>query len=137
MNSEEQRLDDWWMSTFLGLVNKSDFEKLIEECFTDNAIVMPPNSNSIVGKPAVLAWFKELFEPLKGLKLNIERDSVDCTVINDYAIHIEEGRFVALSGDGEMRLFEMPRKYMHIFHRESGAWKLDKYIWNEGVKEVA
>ena len=101
----------------------------IAALYTDDATLMPPNSEMINGKSGIEAFWKG------GLEMGI-RDAVLTTVevlgmgdlaceIGQYKLKIQPGGQAALEDNG---------KYIVIWKRQAdGSWKLHVDIWNTSM----
>ena len=54
-------------------------------------------------------------------------------MLASYLEFYEEATMVLTPVAGDQAPFELPRKYMHIFKREDGHWKLHRYIFNNDI----
>ena len=108
-------------------------EKAIAALYTKDAIVLPPDAEMIVGsKTGIEALWKESFaQGVKSFKL----ESVNVERSGDTAV--ETGRYtgkVAPEGKPEATL---AGKYVVVWKKEGGTWKLHRDIWNSDPAPAA
>ena len=97
----------------------------IAALYTEEAKVLPPNGPTIVGREAILNFYQGAIDAcdcndfqLTTLEVGVARDLA--YEIGEYAtIHPVEGETIRRQG-----------KYVYIWKRENGEWKLDVDIFN-------
>jgi ketosteroid isomerase-like protein len=94
--------------------------------YTDDARSLPPNSDTIHEKQAIVEYWKAAMEMgIKGLK--IETKEVESQ--NDTAYEIGE---TTLTGERGKIIDKL--KYMVIWKYQNGQWKIHREIWNSSMK---
>ena len=109
-----------WMELF----NKGDFAG-IAELYTGDAIAFPPGSAMVRGKAAIGAMWKGLAEQAgnpKVVTLEVKR-------LGPGAAR-EVGTFSLTTKGSSPK--EISGKYLVVWERVRGQWKLAADIWNEG-----
>jgi len=93
--------------------------------FTDEAVVMPPNGEKVLGRPAIEKLFQMLFAA--GIK-DITLTAQEVEAHGDTATEV--GVYSVKDGTGK----EIDRgKYVVIWKRVQGQWKLHRDIWNSNL----
>jgi uncharacterized protein (TIGR02246 family) len=97
----------------------------IASLYTDDAEVLPPNSEMGVGKPAIQAlWRNVMSSGIKGVKMEIAE-------VEQHAdTAIEVSRYQLL-GEGDKILDR--GKYLVVWKHDHGEWKLYRDIFNSSV----
>lgn len=94
---------------------------------TDDAVIMPPGENIVVGIDAARAWAADFFENFTFTVLDYT-DS-DIVVLGDTAIETYAGNATMTPKDGEA--ISATYKGVHIYARQAdGSWKMSQDIWN-------
>lgn len=94
---------------------------------TDDAVIMPPGENIVVGIDAARAWAGEFFENWTFTVLDYT-DS-DIVVLGDTAIETYAGSATMTPSEGET--VSATYKGVHIYARQAdGSWKMSQDIWN-------
>ena len=97
------------------------------ELYTEDGQLMPPNVDFVTGKPGIQeVWQSVMDMGVKEAKLEIVEleDHGDTAIeIGKYTMFVE-GWQVADSG-----------KYIVIWKKEAGQWKLHRDIWNSSVAQ--
>ena len=93
--------------------------------FTEDATVMPPNSEPVKGRPAIEKLFQAMIAAgIKGVALTaqeVEAHGDTATEVGVYSVKDSTGK-------------EMDRgKYMTVWKRAQGQWKLHRDIWNSSM----
>jgi uncharacterized protein (TIGR02246 family) len=106
---------------FMVAFNSGDAE-LLAESYTDAGKLLPPNGDEVVGKEAIQDFWQGSMD--MGLS-KAELVTVEATGYGNTAI--EEGRYTLfVEGDVEVD----HGKYIVIWQKEMGQWKLHRDIWN-------
>ena len=110
---------------FMQAASKQD-PTAIAALYTKDAIVLPPDAEMIVGsKTGIEALFKEQFAA--GVKrftletINVERSGDMAT---------ETGRFTVVVSPKEGPEAKVIGKYVVVWKKDGGIWKLHRDIWN-------
>jgi len=109
-----------WMELF----NKGDFDG-IAQLYTIDAIAFPPGSPMVKGRAAIGAMWKGLAEHVSNPKvttLNVKRLSPRAAR--------EIGTFSLMTKDPTPK--EISGKYLVVWEKVRGDWKLASDIWNDG-----
>jgi uncharacterized protein (TIGR02246 family) len=109
-----------WMELF----NKGDFDG-IAQLYTIDAIAFPPGSPMVKGRAAIGAMWKGLAEHVSNPKittLNVKRLSPRAAR--------EIGTFSLMTKDPTPK--EISGKYLVVWEKVRGDWKLAGDIWNDG-----
>ncbi|AZZ92675.1 YybH family protein [Hahella sp. KA22] len=97
----------------------------IAACYTDNAQLMPPHADFVEGQPAIQGAFQAFMDMgVKEMKL----ETLEVEGYGDAASEV--GKF-ALEGEGGQVLDQ--GKYVVIWKKEAGKWKLHRDIFNSSV----
>ena len=92
--------------------------------YTSDAIVMPPNSQPVKGNDIVKFWGSMVRMGVKDLKLNIT------DISGDGDVYAETGT-LELFGANNKSLDK--GKYVVVWKKENGNWKMYRDIWNSNL----
>ena len=106
------------------LFNKGDFDG-IAQLYTIDAVVFPPGSAIVRGRPAIGAMWKGMAEQVANPKLT----TLDVKRLSPSSAR-EVGTF-SLTTKGPSPK-ELSGKYLVLWQRVQGDWKLAADIWNDG-----
>ena len=112
-----------WVDAF----NQGDAAALAA-LYTEEAKLLPPNSQMIVGREGIQAFFQGSFDAgeadvqLTVIELSVSGDIAHVVGKYTFTMQPEEGE--AISDNG---------KYVEIWKRENGSWKMDVDIWNTNL----
>jgi uncharacterized protein (TIGR02246 family) len=101
----------------------------IASLYTEDAEVLPPNSDFVRGKPAIAGLFQALFD--MGIRM-IELHTGEVEQHGDAAFEISTATL--RGGSGEVL---DNAKYIVIWNREGGIWKLHRDIFNSSTPAQA
>jgi uncharacterized protein (TIGR02246 family) len=106
---------------FVALFTKGDAASLAA-LYTQDAQVLPPNSDVVSGRPAIQKFWQGVMDSgVKGAKLT----TAELTPSGNAAYEV--GRYELSGADGKT----LDRgKYVVIWKRDGGQWKLHRDIWN-------
>ena len=96
--------------------------------YTEEANLLPPNSPMIVDTEGIQAVFQGFFDAgggdLQGTVIDLHVNGDMAHMVGNYTLTIqpEEGDAITDSG-----------KYVEIWKRENGRWKIDVGIWNSSL----
>jgi uncharacterized protein (TIGR02246 family) len=90
--------------------------------YTENGQLLPPNGDFVTGRQAIEGFWQALFD--MGIK-EVKLESVEVEGHGETAIEV--GKFT-LKGEGGQELDA--GKYIVIWKREDGQWKLHRDIFN-------
>ena len=97
----------------------------IAELYTDDARLLPPHADMIVGKQGIKAFWAMVID------MGIDSVTLETEMLEEFGdTAIEGGRFRLFSADGETLDHG---KFMVIWKEESGICKLYQDIWNSSV----
>ncbi len=108
--------------TFSQASNKGDFATL-SGMYTQDATLMPPQADTVRGRDAIQTFWKAAGEQVGDIKLT----TVDVKPLGTDAAR-EIGTFT-LKTRGQQQQ-EVVGKYVVIWQKEDGDWKLATDIWN-------
>ena len=94
----------------------------VGELYTDNAVLMAPNSDVVSGREGIVAALQSFMD--MGIS-SIKLETVELEEHGDTAI--EEGRYTLGTADGQTADVG---KYIVIWKNDDGTWKLHKDIFN-------
>ncbi len=123
-NTEEARAgiettNQQWMAAF----SKGDAAG-VAACYTEDAQLLPPNSEIVSGREAVQANYQETMNA----GLNVRLESVELESHGDTAYEV--GRAITTGEDGQT-IDES--KYIVIWKKVGDAWKLHRDIFNSNL----
>ena len=96
--------------------------------YATDAIIFPPNSEMVQGREAISAFWKSLMDA--GMTAKIEPAETE----SDGNLGVDTGKFRILGSDGK----EIDHgKYVVVWKKENGAWKIYRDIWNTSVPAPA
>jgi uncharacterized protein (TIGR02246 family) len=94
----------------------------VAACYTADAQIMPPNSDVITGTDAIAGfWGTVMAAGIAGARL----ETMEVEAQGDVATEV--GRYALSGADGGSI---DAGKYLVVWHRDGGAWKLHRDIWN-------
>jgi uncharacterized protein (TIGR02246 family) len=93
--------------------------------YTKNGMLLPPGSEPVIGPDAIVGMWQAVMN--LGAK-NTKLETVEVEQLEDTAI--ERGQFL-LNGEGGQLIDR--GKYMVIWKRVDGQWKLHQDIWNTSI----
>jgi ketosteroid isomerase-like protein len=106
---------------FMAAVKRGDTTAL-SNMYTTNAKALPPNSGAVSGRADIGAlWGSAIASGVGGLELK----STEVETHGDTAIEVGTVQILDKSGASIGR-----GKYLVVWKRENGAWKLHRDIWN-------
>ena len=92
--------------------------------YSSDAIVMPSNSEPVIGKDILSFWGGALRMGVKDLKLDIT------DISGDGDIYVETGNLELFGADNKL----LDRgKYIVVWKKENGNWKMYRDIWNSNL----
>lgn len=101
--------------------------KGMADLYTREGMVLPPNSESVQGHEQVQNFWKSVMD--MGIKA-IRLESQELELCNDTAIEMGQALLYA---EGDMEVDRS--KYIVIWKRENGAWKLHRDIFNSNQQQ--
>jgi uncharacterized protein (TIGR02246 family) len=94
----------------------------IAECYTADGQLLPTQSDPVVGKEAIQAFWQGVMD--MGLK-EVHLETVEVEDHGDTAIEV--GRYTLRAEGGQLA---DSGKYVVIWKNQEGLWKLHRDIWN-------
>jgi len=115
---EMQKMADEFITAF----NKSDTATVVN-FYQDQAVVFPPGGDMVKGKQAIQSFWTE---QAKGIQIaNVK--VTDVRSLGPNAAREEGYATVKTKGDNPQ---EMLAKYVLVWEKVGGIWKIDSDIWN-------
>ena len=94
----------------------------VGELYTENAVLMPPNSYAVSGREGIVAVLQSFMD------MGIASIKLETAEVEEHGgTAIEEGRYTLGTADGETADVG---KYIVIWKNQDGTWKLHKDIFN-------
>jgi uncharacterized protein (TIGR02246 family) len=93
----------------------------VASCYTSDAQLLPANSEPVSGTSAIASFWRGVM----GMGIaQVKLDTVEVESQGDLAVEV--GRYTLAGADGGAL---DNGKYVVVWHRERGAWKLHRDIW--------
>ena len=114
------------LSSYETALNASD-TKAVMPLYTDDAVLMPQATPTVVGSKAVEQFYIGTF---KAVKINLKFQIAEVQVVSN------EWAFLRTNSTGSMKVVatgtESPAQTQELFvlHKESGQWKLARYSFS-------
>jgi uncharacterized protein (TIGR02246 family) len=115
---EMQKLADEWQAAF----NKGD-AATVANFYKDDAVVFPPGGDMVKGKQAIQSFWGETAKGIQIANLKV----TDVRSLGPNAAREQGYATIKTKGDNPQ---EMLGKYVVIWEKVDGKWKLDSDIWN-------
>ena len=109
---------------WIELFNKGDFTG-VASLYTDNALAFPPGAPMVRGKAAIGAMWKAMAEQVNDPKLT----TLEVKRLGTSAA-LEIGTFSLKTKEPTPK--ELTGKYVVVWEKVRGRWKLAADIWNDG-----
>jgi uncharacterized protein (TIGR02246 family) len=107
-------------ANFMAVFRASD-AAAVADCYTSDAQLLPANSEPVSGKSAIESFWRSVM----GMGIaSVKLDTVELESQGDLAVEV--GRYVLAGADGGAL---DNGKYVVVWHREAGTWKLYRDIW--------
>jgi len=101
----------------------------IDDMFTLDAKCLPPGSDPVVGRAAIA---KLTAEYIAGGVAEFREETTD--FYGNEELLIDQGKYVMVYGKEHTR---ETGKYVNIWRKEEGVWKIYSNIWNTNAPELA
>ena len=108
---------------FVALFAAGDATAFVEGMYTEDAVVMPPNSPAVTGKDNLIGMWGSMMEA--GIMPKVMTN----TALAHGKTAIEDGTVEIYSGDTKVD----EAKYIVIWKKEGKTWKMHKDIWNSSM----
>lgn len=93
----------------------------VTDCYTNDAQLLPANSEPVSGRAAIESfWRNAMGRGIGSMKL----ETVEVEGQGDLAVEV--GRYTLAGADGGVL---DNGKYVVVWHRDAGTWKLHRDIW--------
>jgi uncharacterized protein (TIGR02246 family) len=109
---------------FVAAFNKGDAAG-VAQLYTEQATVMPPGAPLAKGRPAIQAFWQGAMQ--NGVK-NVSLKAVQVDQFGPAAREI--GTFSLDAPNAQKQMAHVEGKYVVLWRRSAGSWKLDTDIWN-------
>jgi uncharacterized protein (TIGR02246 family) len=97
----------------------------VAACYTENAKILPPGAPMMSGREAI----QSVWQGAMGMGVkNIRLETVELEENGDTAVEIGNGILTIQPNGGDE--FTDNVKYVVVWKKEDGAWRLDTDIWN-------
>lgn len=93
----------------------------VADCYTKDAQLLPANSEPVSGTRAIANFWRTVMSA--GIA-SVKLDTVELESQGDLAVEV--GRYVLAGADGGALDHG---KYVVVWHRDTGTWKLHRDIW--------
>lgn len=93
----------------------------VAACYTRDAQLLPANSDAVAGTAAITAFWRDIIAA--GIA-DVRLETIDVESQGDLAV--EQGRYALTGADGGP---VDEGKYLVLWHRDGGEWKLHRDIW--------
>ena len=104
------------------VIGRRDFGAL-ERVYTRNARLLPPGAPTVTGRDAVADFWRGAVAAMNVQSLRLHTLSLD--VFGDQAQEVGRAELAVDGGGAPMAL-----KYVVLWKREDGGWRMDVDIWN-------
>jgi uncharacterized protein (TIGR02246 family) len=91
--------------------------------YQDEAVVFPPGGDMVKGKQAIQSFWTETAKGIQIANVKV----TDVRSLGPNAAREEGYATVKTKGDNPQ---EMLAKYVLVWEKVGGIWKIDSYIWN-------
>jgi uncharacterized protein (TIGR02246 family) len=115
---EMQKMADEFAAAF----NKGDIATVANQ-YKDDAVVFPPGGDMVKGKQAIQSFWTEAAKGIQIANFKV----TDVRSLGPDAAREQGYAFIKTKGDKPQ---EMVGKYVVIWEKVGGKWKLDSDIWN-------
>jgi uncharacterized protein (TIGR02246 family) len=115
---EMQKMADEWAAAF----NKGDIAT-VANAYKDDAVVFPPGGDMVKGKQAIQSFWTEVAKGIQADHFKV----TDVRALGPDAAREQGYAVFKTKGDKPQ---EMVGKYVVVWEKVDGKWKLDSDIWN-------
>jgi len=96
--------------------------RVVARLYTENGSLLPPGGDFFTGHDDIESFWREAMNA--GIAA-VNLESIETEILGDTAVDV--GRYTLSGSDSSV----LDRgKYMVVFKKQSGAWKLHRDIWN-------
>ena len=119
----EDRYKEW-----IAAANKKEAGALTS-FYDDNAVLMPPRQEPVVGKAAIGEWYKQLLSDPQFVPFTETLTSNSFHLVGDTAIDTADFDGVATRDGKEIHFHG---KNLIVWKKQNdGSWKIFRYMWDE------
>lgn len=104
------------------VIGRRDFGA-VERVYTRNARLLPPGAPTVTGRDAIADFWRGAVAAMNVQSLRLHTLSLD--VFGDQAQEVGRAELAVEGGGAPMAL-----KYVVLWKREDGGWRMDVDIWN-------
>ena len=126
-SAEDSRAVEAASAQWVDAFNQGDTAALAA-LYTEEARLLPPNSQMIVGREGMQAFFQGSFDAGEA---DVQLTVIELSVSGDMAHVVGEFTFTLQPEEGEA--ISDNGKYLEIWKRVNGSWMMDVDIWNTSV----
>ena len=113
---------------WIAAANKKDAGALTN-FYDDNAVLMPPRQEPVVGKTAIGEWYEKLFADPQFVPFTETLTSNSFHLVSDTAIDTSDFDGVATRDGTEIHFHG---KNLIVWKKQKdGSWKIFRYMWDE------
>ena len=105
--------------------NAGDIDKIVA-LYTDDAVVMPPNTSLVAGRAAIKDYLTKDIAAAKAAGLTAKDGVGEVGISGDLAWHAGTSSVVDATGTTVET-----GKYIEVWHRSNGHWLMVRDIWND------
>lgn len=126
MNEKEKSKIKKVLFSYRDALNESNAEKVVS-LYTENGVFMPSSAPTAIGQEQLKGTYEFVFS---NIQLNIEFHIDEIEIVGEYAFARTTSKGTTLihaSGD------TVPEENRELFvlKKESGSWKIDRYMFNK------
>ena len=107
---------------FERIVAQRDFDSL-DRVYTHNARVLPPGAGMVAGRENIKSFWRSAIDQMGVTAVKLE--TVEFEQVGETGFEVGRGRLEFASGAVPVNV-----KYVVVWKREDGVWKLHVDIWN-------
>ena len=111
---------------FVAAENSGD-AAAVAALYTDDAVLLPPNELEVVGRPAIEAWYRALFDTYAP---ELSFSSQEVQLAGDWAFDWLSYTFQLTPRAGGPAIEERGNDLLVLRRQADGAWKVAREIWN-------
>ena len=113
---------------WIAVANKKDAEAL-SSLFDENAVLLPPREEPVLGRAAIREWYRKLFADPSFVPFTETLDANSFHVVGDIAIETSDFDGVASRNGKDIHFHG---KNLIVWKKQKdGSWKIFRYTWDE------